>query len=176
MNYIYHWVPKDMQGNILFPLNRLKETHVDVYEKEVDKYTGRENILLQRIPSLNCLWNDVLHLSAVHPSHIKKALIDGGSTKLPDMEFFEIDPHTLNSEDTTVYLYKHSNMANKLKEDNFAQYNPDDIERYSLLPQDTKMYYKEMIVQGKRPLLFHRVPHILFKGSIDVSKIKRISW
>jgi hypothetical protein len=165
-----------MRGNILFPLHRLKDTHVDVYEKEVSKYVGRETILSLRIPPLNCLWNDVLHFSAVHPSRIKKALIEAGNTKPLDVEFFEIDPYSLNPEDTTVYLYTHSNMGNELKEDNFAQYNPDDVERYSVLPQDTKMYYKEMIVQNKRPLLFHRVPHILFKGSIDVSKIKRISW
>ncbi len=28
----------------------------------------------QRIPILNCLWNDVLHFSPVHPAKIKQAM------------------------------------------------------------------------------------------------------
>lgn len=174
MNYIYHWVPKDMRGDVLFPLNTLKETQPDLYEKEASKYVGREFIMQQKIPFLDCLWNDVLHFSAVHPSVVKQALIESGRTKDFEYEFFEVDPHLLTPENTIVYLYRHTYMANKLKEDNFAKYNPDDIDKYSELPQDTKEYYKEMFSQGKNPLLFHRVPHILFKGSLDTSKIKRI--
>ncbi|HEV7702310.1 MAG TPA: hypothetical protein VGO63_02620 [Candidatus Paceibacterota bacterium] len=174
MNYLYHWVPKDMRGNVLYPLNTLKDSHADLYEKEASKYVGREHIMEQRIPVLDCLWNDVLHFSAVHPSLIKKALFDSGRTKSFDLEFFEVDPHLLNSENTIVYLYKHSNMADKLKEDNFAKYDPDDIAQYSTMPEGTKEYYKEMFAQDKNPLLFHKVPHILFKGSLDVSGINKI--
>lgn len=165
-----------MQGNVLFPLNTLKETHPDIYEKEASKYVGREQIMQQRIPTLDCLWNDVLHFSAVHPSQVKEALIEAGRTKSFDIEFFEIDPHLLTPENTTVYLYRHSTLEDKFKEENFANYNPDDVAQYSVLPQETKDYYKEMISQDKKPLLFHRVPHIIFKGSLDTSKIKRISW
>lgn len=176
MNYIYHWVPKDLRGNILFPLNILKDTQPDLYEKEAGKYVGREFVMQQRIPVLDCLWNDVLHFSSVHPSHIKEALIEAGKTPPVDMEFFEIDPHLLNPENTIVYLYKHITMADKLKENNFTKYNPDEIKQYSSLPQETKDYYKETISQGKRPLLFHKVPHILFKGSLDISNLKKVSW
>lgn len=163
-----------MQGEVLFPLNTLKNTHPDLYEKEASKYVGREQIMQHKLPVLNCLWNDVLHFSAVHPSEVRQALIEAGRTKSFDIEFFEVDPHLLTTENTIVYLYKHSNMADKLKEDNFAKYNPDDMAQYSALPQETKDYYKEMLSQGKNPLLFHRVPHILFKGSLDTSKIRRI--
>ncbi len=165
-----------MRGDVLFPLNTLKDTQPDLYEKEASKYIGREQVMLQKIPFLNCLWNDVLHFSAVHPSLVKEALIEAGRTKSFDIEFFEVDPHLLTSENTIVYLYRHSNMEDKLKEDNFAKYNPDDIAQYSPLPQETKDYYKEMLSQDKKPLLFHRVPHILFKGSLDTSKIKIIKW
>jgi len=172
---IYHRVPKDMQGKVLFPLNTLKDIHPNLYKKEASKYVGREQIMHHKIPFLNCLWNDVLHFSAVHPLEVKKALIDSGRTKPFDKEFFEIDPHLLTPENTIVYLYKHNNMADKLKEDNFARYNPDDITQYSKMPQETKDYYKEMLLQNKKPLLFHRIPHILFRGELDTSEIKRIS-
>ena len=175
MNYLYHWVPKDMRGDTLFPLNTLKEKYPDLYEKEASKYVGREEIMQHKLPILNCLWNDVLHFSAVHPSLIKEALFEAGRTKPFDLEFFEIDPHLLDPENTIVFLYKHTDRKDKLKEENFAKYDPDNIAQYSRMPQETKDYYKEMFAQGKNPLLFHKIPHILFKGNLDTSNIKRIS-
>ena len=175
MIYLYHWVPNDMQGDTLFPLNVLKETHPDLYEREASKYAGRENIMLHQIPFLDCLWNDVLHFSAIHPSVVKDALLEAGDRAPFDVEFFEVDPHLLNPENTIVYLYKHRDMSGKLEEDNFTKYNPDDIAIYSDMPDETKQYYKEMLSEGKNPLLFHRVPHILYKGSLDTSNIRRIT-
>lgn len=175
MNNIYHLVPKDMQGEVLYPLNTLKHTHPKVYEKEVGKYVGREQLMQQKIPILDCLWNDVLHFSAVHPTKVKKALLEAGGTIPFNIEYFEIDPHLLDPENTIVYMDKHNNLIDKFKVGNFAKYNPDNITQYSELPQETKDYYKEMISQDKKPLLYHKVPHILYKGSLDTSKIKKIS-
>ncbi|MBK8551651.1 MAG: hypothetical protein IPL53_11555 [Ignavibacteria bacterium] len=70
MNYLYHRVPKNLRGNVLYPLNTLKEIHPDLYEQQASKYAGREHITCQIIPILNCLWNDVLHFSAVNPEEI----------------------------------------------------------------------------------------------------------
>ena len=36
--YLYHGVPIDMRNNILYPLNSLKELHVDLYTEKVRKY------------------------------------------------------------------------------------------------------------------------------------------
>lgn len=165
-----------MQGDVLFPLNALKKTHPDLYKKQASKYVGREQIMQYRLPVLNCLWNDVLHFSPVHPSEVKQALIEAGRKKPFDVEFFEIDPHLLNPENTIVYLYKDSSIIDKTEENNFVKYNPEDIAQYSVLPKETKDYYKEMLSQGKNPLLFHRVPHILFKGSLNTLKIKRMKF
>ena len=115
MHYIYHKVPKGMQGNVLFPLNMLKETHPDVYAEEASKYATRDGLMQQTLPILNCLWNDVLHLSAVHPSVFKDALAEAGSPKSFNLEFFEIDPQVLNPEDTLVYLNNRNGIENMLK-------------------------------------------------------------
>ena len=71
MIYLYHSVPKNLEGSILYPLNTLKGKHPDIYEQQVSKYVGREHIKEQRIPILDCLWNDVLHFSAVNPKEVK---------------------------------------------------------------------------------------------------------
>ena len=164
-----------MQGNILYPLNTLKDAHPEVYTKAASKYEGREQIMKLRIPSLDCLWNDVLHFSAVHPSEIKKALAEAGRVKPLGASYFEIDPHLLDPKDTIVYLNRLDRMADKFNKDNVAAYNPDEIAQYAIMPQETKDYYTDTISQGKEPLVFHVVPHILFKGCLDTSKFNKIS-
>ncbi len=158
-----------MQGSILYPLNVLKEKYPEIYEAQVSKYIGREHITEQRIPTLGCLWNDVLHFSAVNPQEIKEALIEAGRDPDFSREYYKIDPKLLEPKNTTVYLYTHKDVSNTMTEENFTSFNPEDVARFSSMPQATKDYYKEMIGKGGRPLLHHLIPHILFKGTLDVS-------
>lgn len=174
MQYLYHWIPKGMRGDVLFPLNALKNIYPDLYELKAQKYVGREQIMLEKLPSLDCLWNDVLHLSAVHPSLLRQAYEEAGGMGVFDLDVFEIDPHLLDPKDTIVYLYKHTDIRGNFLPENFAAYDPDGLDQYSVVPQETKDYYKEMISHGKEPMLFHRVPHILYKGSINISGLKRV--
>ena len=168
MNYLYHSVSKNLRGNILYPLNVLKEKYPDLYEMQVSKYAGREHVTRQQIPILNCLWNDVLHFSAVHPSEIKKALIEAGSKFDFNRSYYQINPELLSTKNTIVYLYAHVNNEREMEKENFVSYNPNDIAKFSHMPQATKDYYKEIINKGERPLLYHRIPHILYKGSLDI--------
>ena len=170
MYYLYHRVPEQMEGNILYPLNTLKEKNPELYEKESAKYKDREQVMEQRIPTLNCMWNDVLHLSPIHPTDLKKALSESG-IETREMKFYQIDPETLDPANTTVYLYAHTDKADNMKLENFSPYDPSMISQYSTVSEETKAYYKEMKAKGGRPLLFVKVPHILYKGSIDTSNI-----
>ena len=175
MSYIYHRVSKNLKGNILYPLNILKEIYPEIYEQEFKKYTGRESLTLHRIPILNCLWNDVLHFSAVDPNDIKQARIEAGGDPDFTMTCFEVEPEILDPENSIVYLYAQVNVKDKLDKDNFIQYRPEETVKYSSLPQATKDYYKEMIAIGKPTLLYHRIPHILYKGTLDISKLNTIT-
>jgi len=172
MNYIYHR-KRNIVGDTLYALNELKNTLPDVYEKQAKKYEGREWVTEQKIPKLNCLWNDVLHFSAVHPKYVKEALKNiGFDYNWDDWYFYEIDPNTLEPEKTVVYLYSQEFLNDKFNEKNWADYNPKDLEKYSILPEETKEYYKESFQNDKDPLLWHLVPHILYKGSLDLKNIK----
>lgn len=175
MNYLYHRVPKNLQGNTLYPLNVLKEKLPNVYESEIKKYKGRENLLEIKIPSLNCLWNDVLHLAAVHPSEIKNSLRDAGRKEDFEMKYFQIDPALLEIENAIVYLYIQENNDDISREDNFKPFVLTDTENLSSMPEATKDYYKKLISTGKNPLLYHKIPHVLYRGSIDISGCKIIS-
>lgn len=175
MIYLYHSVPKNLQGNILYPLNALKEKHPDIYEQQVSKYVGREHITKQRIPILDCLWNDVLHFSAVNPKEVKQALAEAGRNPDFKMSYYQVDPKLIEPKNAIVYLYTHTDNKDKMNEENFASYNPDEVAKFSSMPQATKDYYKEMIDKGERPLLYHRIPHIPYKGTLDITDLPIIS-
>lgn len=175
MNHLYHSKPKDLQGSVLYPLNVLREKYPEVYKKQASKYAGREHITQQQIPTLDCLWNDALHFSAVHPREIKEALIQAGRDPNFTMEYYQVDPTLLDPKNTTVYLYAHVDLEDKMSNENFAAYNPEELNHFSLMPQSTKDYYKEMVDKGERPLLYHRIPHILYKGNLDLANISVIT-
>lgn len=57
----------------------------------------------------------------------------------------------------------------------FAAFDPDALEEYAVLPQATKEYYAATHAAGKKPLLYLRVPHILYKGEIDIGGLPIIT-
>lgn len=166
MFYLYHRVPKDMQGSVLYPLNQLKALHPEQYTSAAAKYVGREKLMQFEIPQLRCLWNDVIHLSPVHPSDIKNAL--GSAFRPRGFRFYVIDPVILNPEKTIVYLSDEGKSGIK----NFVQFNVESLPEYSKFPERTQRHYDDFIAKGKQPLLFDGIPHILYKGSIEVTDLK----
>jgi|TARA_B100001964_G_C13930059_1_gene464148 hypothetical protein len=173
MQYLYHRVPPNMDSSTLYPLNKLKNTNPAIYAERIKKYKGREFVMEQRIPTLDCLWNDVIHLSAVHPQKIENELKKFGSA-LRGRKFFQIDPNLLEPKNTTVYLFKQTDSKDKFVPENWTEYNPNDLEKYNKPSNKTIDYYKRTLAEGERPLLWLFIPHILYKGSIDTSKLKII--
>ncbi len=166
--YLYHMVPQDMRGTILHPLNDLQDRYPDLYASESAKYEGRPEVLEQLIPTLQAKWNDVLQFSPVHPADIKAALIDAGLNPR-QMRFFEVDPELLDPAHTSIYLFNNTDPNEALDVHHFASFDPDTIATHSSLPESTKRYYKKIAETGGKPLLFIGIPHVLHRGSLDVS-------
>jgi len=164
-----------MRGNIIYPLNELKNVYPDIYSERVKKYEGREHVMQEKIPVLNCLWNDVLHLSAVDPREIKEELNRAGK-EFNIKGFYKIDPNSLDPKNTIVYLYTSPIPNHALVKEDFVPYTPNIVEKISTLPEETKKYYAEVISQGNRPFLWHGVPHVLYKGTIDVSNLEILEF
>jgi hypothetical protein len=169
--YLYHRVPENMMPNeegkkIIYPLNILKEKFPGLYELEIKKYTNRGNIPETIIPTMNAVWGDVVQLTAIHPEELKKELVKAGFEP-KELKFYQIDPEMLSSEDTTVFLYKDDIPDDSLE--NFENYEPSKLNEHSVIPEDTKKYYRNQSSENKRPWLFIRIPHIFHKGEIDVS-------
>ena len=177
MAFIYHMVPEDMREKTLYPLNILKEKFPDLYKKKNEKYLGRENVKKEKIPFLNCLWNDVLHFTAIHPSKFSRELKKAGLSP-KKIEWYKVDTKFLEPNKTLIYLYKHrKNKKSFTDEENFTKFESRKVARFKEIPKRTSQYYKEMYKKGKRPfevLLFHFVPHILYKGNLSVRGLKKI--
>jgi len=172
--YLYHMVPSDMRGNILHPLNALEEIHPDLYLSKSMKYAERPEVMKQFIPTLECLWNDVLHFSPIDPVELKKALVAAGRDP-EEMKFYQVDPDLLDPEKTTICLFRREFKNDRMNPKNFTDYDTSKINEHSKLPDDVKEYYAKMYGQGKKALLFLGIPHILHKGPVDISDLPVIT-
>lgn len=173
MNYLYHRVPPNLSGDTLYPLNQLKTVLPQVYEAEVKKYAGREHVLNHKIPIFDCFWNDVIHLMPINPHKLQEAYNHSGG-QLRIKKFYQIDPYTLDPDKTIIYMFKYTRKENKFNPDNFIPYNPALIDSLSGLPEATVQYYQEEFNAGRQPLIYFRVPHILYYGTLDTSKLSVI--
>ena len=158
-----------MKGNILYPLNKLKFIYPSIYQEAVKKYEGREYLLKAHIPTLNCLWNDVLHTVAVHPTKLEFALQNAGLS-LSNRRFFEIDAREIDPGKMSVYLMQDKSVDRHSKLENYEKFEYKNLKEYSEVPEQTKRYYKKSALENKPIMLFGFIPHILFHGDIDVSK------
>ena len=175
MSYLYHRVPPNMSGTILYPLNVLKTIEPKLYDEHVKKYEGREHLLTAEVPPLNCLWNDVLHFTAVSPYELKENLAKAGIV-LDSMwvRWYKIPISLIVGEKSIAFTYRRDiNIIPNFKE--YETFDPDRIDVYRCVPVETISYYREQKAKGLRPLLFHLVPHILFKGTIDAKDLEIIT-
>jgi len=169
--FIYHRVVENMQGTVLYPLNRLKDVFPEAYKTHVQKYDGREHLLETKIPILDCLWNDVLHFTAVSPDILFRNITDAGfDPNIVWKRWYKIPVSMLDPNNTTVCLYRRD-ISLVPDSRSFSSFDPMKIMEYSTVPSETLKYYREQFKLGKRPLFFHRVPHILYKGTVDTTRL-----
>ena len=156
-----------MAGSVLHPLNELRESAPEIWRREVAKYEGREQVLDMRVPLLDCLWNDVLHFSPVHPSVVVAALGAAGFEE-DRRRFFEIGADLLDPAQTVVFLNS-TDREHRFDPEQWSWFDASMVARLSSLPELTRAYYAECAREGWTPLRFAHVPHVLFRGSLDVS-------
>ncbi len=127
--------------------------------------------------SLDCLWNDVIHTTAVHPQEMKDEMINAGLTRLKDerQKYYKIPVEILDPQRTAVCLYKEEFGENvSLDFKNFVWFDSDDMDAYSDLPEATKNFYKQCRAERRKFRSFVYVPHILYQGELDVSECEII--
>lgn len=162
VQYLYHRVPENLVGDVLYPLNKLKEVDSATYVAAVAKYEERKEIMQQQLPGGE-LWNDVLHFTPVHPSKIKEALMEAGATVKPT-EWFQISVRSINTSQATVF-----------QEEKFQSFDEANLHEGMDLPEATKKHYRQAIAAGERPFLFHDAPPVLYHGHIPLAECTKIT-
>src|SRR5882724_4547859 len=73
MPFVYHLCAPDMRGTTLYPLDDLRLRHPDAYEREREKWRGRESVLDFPVPHLGVPWARTVNLSGLDPRHLVAA-------------------------------------------------------------------------------------------------------
>lgn len=170
--YFYHGIPEDMKGTKLIPLNKMLEVDSKLRDKYLEKYKGREEILGRKIPLLDCLWNDVVQLLPLHPRQLFELQKELGLIpEIPSYKYYQIDTSTLDPSQTVVY-FKTAPGEENVTVQWLEDVNLDDLQT---VPPATIDYYKSMVGTGEPVFNYQFVPHIIYKGTVDVSSAKIIS-
>ena len=183
MGYVYHMVPKKMVGKKLIPLHKLKLKDRNLYERYIEKYydhAERHKLLKKQVPKLDCMWNDVVHLLPLHPSHVYQSLTEVGVKVKHDLNFYKIPITLLATNQNVIYLYRkryYQGPAAEIskKEIEWIQHI-SDYQSLTSIPKDTLTYYEKEHAKGNRFGMFHFIPHILSLGEIDIENADIINW
>ncbi len=167
-------VPFNMEGQILIPLNKMRESNPKLYEAHASKYEGRQELMDEIVPKLNCKWNDVLHFSPINPDIVFQCLLKTGHSPNTEAKFFKVPLTKFKEDQTVIFKYTRDDAEMTEEEIEFL-----DISKFWPLEElniATLEWYKRCNEKGQRPLLFHRVPHILTLGNIDISDCEIVGW
>ena len=178
--YVYHRKSFDFIGDKLYSLNDIKTIHPSIYESSIKKYEGREWILDITIPPLNCLWNDVIHTSLMHPSLIYKTLNEIGLLHRKSILWFEIPLDDILKFSNTLYLNdrvdRDGDKTISFLETDFEPVNSNRIVELSGMPDINLKYYHECFKKSEQCLLWNYAPHLFLKGVLGVSKYRVFDW
>ncbi len=160
-----------MQGSILYPLNRLKQLHPELAKKPLEKYSWRQDLLQRKIPSLNVLWNDVLHFTTLHPSKTFDALklLKGSVGKR--IQIVHV-PVSLLDERRCVYFVGSDRARNNLSEMHTEEVFPFIRTEYQEAQNVSEAQiekWKENLQKSEPVLLFSRTRHLLYAGELEIS-------
>ncbi len=177
--FVYHRVPLQLRGTVLYPLNELRDVYPDLFAELRKNYASREDIAYLRIPPLgNCLWNDVLFFSPVHPE-LHKAALEKEGHLLPSgwRRYFQIDASLLNPADAVIYDMHTAYWSGTFDvEEASAElgrecvpYDAGRLKEYSQVPQGARDFYAGVGSGAPLPL-FLWIPHVLYRGRLDLTQ------
>ncbi len=188
VQYVYHRRTNDFKGDWIVSLNMMPgmEGFSKIHELAIAKYQGREHLLSKVIPTLNCLWNDVVFLSPLHPhKHYQEYTRIGFTPK--SVQYFKIPIEVLAEKRVTVWKwlsYKKYPSNDPIHEsiDSYCAFDFSRYQELDELPQDTKEFYEQHF-DPENPALYpkynwYRIPHILCQDPIDITdeRITIINW
>jgi len=171
VTFVYHRVPGNLVGGALYPLNHLARVHPEAAELHRAKYAGREAVTQARIPPLECLWNDVLMFSPIHPALLLEALRDSGRI-VPTQRWYEVDASLLEPERTTLFAGP-LERTDTFSSDDYLDFTPENLQAHCTASERTLERLRQAL-PGARVMMFADVPHVFYRGTLEVAKLREL--
>ena len=183
MAYVYHLCAPDFRGNVLYPLDGLREAFPDVYERERVKYDGRESVLSFVIPGLGVTWGATVNLSALDPAHLVAVrrqlgvpfsiLLTRRVLRIPAERIAKLKAVRYNSKSHWINSSPGDpSVPIAPPEHEFFSFDAATYEEVTQVPQLHIEYLQRQLARGERALGFVFVPHVLVASAIDVSGLQ----
>lgn len=183
MSFIYHMVPKNMDGEILFPLSDLKSFSVKTYDREVKKYDDhikRKELPKKIIKKLNCPQEEVIHFSPIHPHlmfmGLKSVFADWNYSSL----FYEIPIERIRNLPAVYFDMNKTGsyvFGDDEPEEMFEVITPETYSILTSLPVEAVEFYTQWKERGERGApAMGRIPHVMVKGKVSISGCAIIDW
>lgn len=188
VQYVYHLRTNNFTGDFILPLNVMPfiDGFSEIHKRAISKYQGRERFLTRIIPTLNCLWNDVIFFSPVHPHKHYEEYTRLGFTPI-HLQFYKIPIDVLKDKRVTVWKWlshrkypPHDPIHEAI--DSYCAIDFSHFQEMDDLPNDTKEVYLESFDPAHPEIYpqfnWYRIPHVLCQDPIDLldDRITLINW
>jgi len=186
MTYLYHLCAPDFRGTVLYPLNGLRTHFPDLYERERQKWAGREAVLDYVVPGLNVAWADTVNLSALDPRLLlaERRRLGVPFSRLLERQLVRIPRERLAGLPAVNYVST-SHWLNSSPGDPEApltppesDFTPFDASRHQEardVPRLHRDYLLRQKERGQPALGFVFVPHVIVAGPIEISGLERVN-
>lgn len=167
---LYHLAPAAMRGSTLWPLAELASSAPELHAAALRKYRGREWMPEQVIPALGCRWCEVVFLSPLSPRLIFAELVRlGRQGGVPS--WFSIPAPRLRGLPSVIYRPPGRLASAEARAGAIIPFDVATYRELTVLPRATRIHYAASLRLGRRPFLFHRVPHVLVRSAVDVHDV-----
>ncbi len=161
---LYHIIPKEMKGDILHPVSRLKFHFPELYRHKRQKREDKRYRDREIIPYVNARWSDTLHFIMAHPEEIRSVLNKIGIKK--SVAFWKIHPGSIRQSKAIIFHGKKGD--NWYHPANFTAFDSEVIKQYRKLSPAIIDYYTRYASAEDVDIL-HPLPQVLFKGSLNIA-------
>jgi hypothetical protein len=159
----------------------LKAHLPEVYVAQIKKYEGRERLLEKKIPVLDCLWNDVLHLSPLNPQVVldcwkQNGLYEYARGSKGPVSVFKIPAESVNwSEAICFQSFNLDFFHYNPEHDKYWKIGSDGYVEQSMVNSMQIEAWKADQTAGRRLLWFSHSMHVLVHHEIDIASCKIIT-
>lgn len=152
------------------------DKHSDIYKAHASKYIGREDLVKEYIPKLNCKWNDVVQFSALDPQIIINELQKyQDNLKLHRLEYFKIHIDDIESKFPAVIFDRDPNRGKgsfKILNEEIKEFNKKNYLELVEVPKKTIEYWEKVKSEGGKFLWFPFVTHVMVMGIIETENFE----